>query len=120
MPFLFSNYPPCRTDYPKFIDTFYELLSEADEMDIAVGYITADSLSELQNIVEMNNVSKLNLTIGMHFFDLFTALEYKSAVRLSDKGVRETSLPTLGGSQVAKFINEPNLSRIKISRLTIG
>ena len=84
MTFLYSNYPPCRTDYPKFIDTFYELLSEADEMDIAVGYITADSLSELQNIVEMNNVSKLNLTIGMHYFDLFTAVEYNAAMRLNN------------------------------------
>ena len=84
MPFLFSNYPPCRTDCPKFIDTFYDLLSEADEMDIAVGYVTADSLSELQNIVEMNNVSKLNLTIGMHYFDLFTAVEYNAAMRLNN------------------------------------
>lgn len=36
MPFLFSNYPPCRTDYQKFIDTFYDLLSEADEMNICI------------------------------------------------------------------------------------
>lgn len=84
MPFLFSNYPPCRTDHRKFIDTFYDLLSEADEMNIAVGYITADSLSELQNIVEMNNVNKLNLTIGMHYFDLFTAVEYNTALRLNN------------------------------------
>lgn len=84
MPFLFSNYPPCRTNNPKFIDAFYELLSEADQMDIAVGYITADSLSELQNIVKMNNVSKLNLTIGMHYFDLFTAAEYNAAMRLNN------------------------------------
>ena len=40
------------------------------------------------------------------------ARSYKSAVRLSAEGVRETSLPTLGGSQVAKFINEPNLYRL--------
>lgn len=37
---------------------------------------------------------------------------YKSATRLSSEGVRETSLPTSGGSQVAKFINEPNLYRL--------
>ena len=37
---------------------------------------------------------------------------YKSAVRLSPEGVRETSLPTAGGTQVAKFINEPNLYRL--------
>lgn len=38
---------------------------------------------------------------------------YKSAVRLSADGVRETSLiDNLGRQQVAKFINEPNLYRL--------
>lgn len=38
---------------------------------------------------------------------------YKSAVRLSADGVRETSLiDNLGRTQVAKFINEPNLYRL--------
>lgn len=37
---------------------------------------------------------------------------YKSAVRLSAEGVRETSLLTDGGVQKAKFINEPNLYRL--------
>lgn len=37
---------------------------------------------------------------------------YKSAVRLSSEGVRETSLLTDGGVQRAKFINEPNLYRL--------
>lgn len=38
---------------------------------------------------------------------------YKSAVRLSADGVRETSLiDNLGRQQIAKFINEPNLYRL--------
>lgn len=38
---------------------------------------------------------------------------YKSAVRLSADGVRETSLTDkLGRQQIAKFINEPNLYRL--------
>lgn len=38
---------------------------------------------------------------------------YKSAVRLSADGVRETSLiDNLGRTQVSKFINEPNLYRL--------
>lgn len=38
---------------------------------------------------------------------------YKSAVRLSADGVRETPLiDNLGRQQVAKFINEPNLYRL--------
>ena len=83
MQFLFSNYPPCAFSSQSFTDAFFELLAKADQLDIAVGYITADSLIELQNIVEYNHINKLNLIIGMHYFDLFTAVEYKAAIRLN-------------------------------------
>lgn len=85
MSFLLSNYPPCKiTGSNSFTDTFFDLLSEADQLDIAVGYITADSLSELQNIIKLNHINKFNLTIGMHYFDLFTAVEYKAAKGLNN------------------------------------
>lgn len=83
MQFLFSNYPPCKVSNQSFSDAFFELLASADQLDIAVGYITADSLAELQNIVKYNHINKLNLTIGMHYFDLFTAVEYKAAKGLN-------------------------------------
>lgn len=70
MDFLFSNLPPLKTRAMTFYDSFYENLSQAAEVDIAVGYITADSLSELQNtIIQNNSEKKLNLVIGMHYFD---------------------------------------------------
>jgi len=53
-------------------------------LDIAVGYITSDSLIELQKIVEFNNnLHTLNLTIGMHYLDRFTKLEYNAAMSLN-------------------------------------
>lgn len=84
MDFLFSNYPPVKTSFPTFADTFYDLLPQSDRLDIAVGYVTADSLIELQKAVELNNVHKLNLIIGMHYFDLFTHVEYKTAIKLNN------------------------------------
>ncbi|AOY74723.1 restriction endonuclease PLD domain-containing protein [Clostridium formicaceticum] len=83
MEFLFSNYPPMRTKMHTFYDTFYSLLPQTRQLDIAVGYITSDSLVELQKAVELNNIERLNLAIGMHYLDKFTEVEYKTAIDLN-------------------------------------
>jgi len=54
MEFLFSNFRPVKTDYKTFSDAFYDLLSDSSELDIAVGYVSTDSLAELKKIVEFN------------------------------------------------------------------
>ncbi|MGV8905917.1 MAG: restriction endonuclease PLD domain-containing protein [Acetobacterium sp.] len=84
MDFLYSNFPPLRTANHSFSDEFYTLLSESNALDIAVGYVTADSLVELKKTVEMNkNLSRLRLIIGMHYLDKFTVSEYHSAMELN-------------------------------------
>ena len=85
MEFLCSNLPPVRTKYSTFTDKFYSLIPMAARLDIAVGYVTADSLAELQQTVAYNkNIETLNLIIGMHYLDKFTKLEYNAAVGLND------------------------------------
>jgi len=84
MEFIFSNYPPVKTQFSTFSDTFYNLLPNTDELDIAVGYVTSDSLIELQKAVELNKVRTLNLIIGMHYLEKFTQVEYKTAMRLNE------------------------------------
>lgn len=85
MEFLFSNYPPMKTQYKTFSDTFYSLVPQSTEMDIAVGYVSADALLELRKAVELNdNIRKMNLIIGMHYFDLFTKLQYNAALHLNE------------------------------------
>lgn len=83
MEFLFSNYPPLKTSYKTFSDAFYDLIPKATDLDIAVGYITSDSLIELQKTFELNNLRSLNLTIGMHYLERFTKLEYNAAMSLN-------------------------------------
>jgi len=84
MEFLFSNYKPLDTPYRTFTDIFYSLIPEATRIDIAVGYITADSLAELkQTVVYNSNIKTLNLLIGMHRWDKFTKLEYNAASDLN-------------------------------------
>ena len=85
MEFLFSNLPPMKTSCPTFADMFYSLIHEATRLDIAVGYITADSLAELKQTVAYNeNIETLNLIIGMHRWEKFTKLEYDAAIGLND------------------------------------
>lgn len=84
MEFLFSNYPPVRMGGHTFSDAFYSLLHQATAMDIAVGYVSSDSLAELQKSIELNsNIHNLNLIIGMHYFDRFTKVQYNAAIRLN-------------------------------------
>lgn len=84
MELLNSNYPPVRCGGKSFSDAFYSLLPRTTVLDIAVGYVTADSLAELQRIVELNNIRRVNLTIGMHYLDWFTHAQYNAAMHLND------------------------------------
>jgi len=83
MELLFSNFPPMRTQHRSFSDCFNEQLHIHRGVDISVGYVTADSLTELKGMVEHNDIHRLNLTIGMHYFEKFTALEYNAALDLN-------------------------------------
>ena len=83
MKFLYSNFPPVRTSYESFSEAFYDYASRSKRLDIAVGYITSDSLVELQKLAEFNSDRIINLTIGMHYYDLFTKVEYNAAMELN-------------------------------------
>lgn len=84
MEFLFSNYPPMKTDCKTFAETFYSLLYETSQLDIAVGYVSAESLVDLKKIIELNpNIQTLHLIIGMHYFERFTKLQYDAAMQLN-------------------------------------
>ena len=86
MEFIHSNLQPmvvqkCKT----FYDKFNELAGLSSELDIAVGYITADSLVNIQEIMQRNDrIKTLNLIIGMHYWEKFTRPEYMAALALND------------------------------------
>lgn len=85
MEILQSNYPPVKTRNHTFIEIFRNLLSKATSVDIAVGYITVDSIAELQRLVELNDhIREVNLTIGMHYIEHFTRVQYNAAINLND------------------------------------
>ena len=132
MQILCSNFPPVKTQNATFADTFYGFLPKADCLNIAVGYITADSLIELQKAIELNHVHQLNLIIGMHYIDQFTPVEYRTAVKLNEflhsNAIGEVRLVTpfryhgkiytfyRSGKPFASIIGSNNLSSIVDSR----
>lgn len=85
MEFLFSNYPPVKTEYKTFSDMFYSLIPQSSKLNISVGYVSSDSLMELKRIIELNsNLHEINLIIGMHYFEYFTKIQYNAAMVLND------------------------------------
>ena len=83
MELLTSNLPPLKlAEFNTFIDTFYEQLDINKEADIAVGYVSAESLAQLKRAVELYDVRKMNLTIGMHYIEKFTQHEYLKSNKL--------------------------------------
>ena len=81
---LLSNRPPVKTAaHMNFYDAFSGMLKDADELYIAVGYVTAESLAELKRLAELNGVRRLILTIGMHYIEKkFTRTQYDAAKAL--------------------------------------
>ncbi|MBF0541398.1 MAG: NgoFVII family restriction endonuclease [Nitrospirae bacterium] len=80
MELILSNILPVRhTTIRNMYSVFNDLLLEADGLRIASGYISADALTELKKLIEMNEKSYLELVIGMHGFDGFTRSQYEAA-----------------------------------------
>lgn len=128
MPLLFSNFPPLRTEAGTYNKTFKDLLELSDSIDITSGYISADSAIDLKNIIEVNGGPRLNLCVGMHYFDgltptqLFALQELDRVLRNSDLGsvFMVTTFPvhakvasfSKNGEIIGSIIGSSNLSNI--------
>lgn len=64
-------------------DIFVNYLRDSDSITMATGYISSDSLIELSKIVEINHKPKIELMIGMHYFEGFTRSQYEAASSLN-------------------------------------
>lgn len=87
MKILYSDILPlslgdgCQT----IVDCFDEQASKADQIDIAVGYISKSSLDELASIVEKYNIRRITLTIGMYYIEGMPENSYHAAIKLNQK-----------------------------------
>jgi NgoFVII restriction endonuclease len=91
MSLIYSNYPPLKTESDTYHEAFTKLLELSDYLKIASGYISADALIDLRSIVEINGGPRIQLNIGMHYFEGLTK-QQKEAVEGLDTTLRNMSL----------------------------
>ena len=89
MEILTSNFQPLKLRHKTFADSFSELIVKSDYMQIASGYISTESITEIKSIIESNKRPRLDLLIGMHYFDGITRTQYEAASYLNDFLVKE-------------------------------
>lgn len=87
MKLLYSNILPLGTEDTQqtVIDCFTEQMSQADHVEIAVGYTSAASIAELEAMVENCEIKKICLTIGMYYIEGMPEGAYHAALRLNQK-----------------------------------
>ena len=87
MKILYSNILPLGLEEGKqtIVDCINEKASQADGIEIAVGYISRPALDELDAIVERNGLTHVVLTIGMYFIEGMPENSYHAAIKLNQK-----------------------------------
>ncbi len=87
MELLYSNILPLGTEdgQETIIDSFNEQIAKADSVEIAVGYTSAASITELEMLVEKWNIKHVCLTIGMYFIEGMPEGAYHTAIKLNQK-----------------------------------
>lgn len=100
MQLLYSNIKPCEYDNSSFSEAFENGVVSSDNIKIATGYITEESLLELKSILvfyhEENKTKTCDLIIGMHGREGFTRPQYDAAVDL------------------AKFLKEKEIGSVRV------
>lgn len=102
MKLLYSNIKPCEYDNSSFGEAFESVVVSSDNIKIAVGYITEESLLELKSILlfyfEEKKIKTCSLIIGMHGREGFTRPQYDAAIDLAaflkEKGIGSVHICT--------------------------
>lgn len=87
MELLYSNILPLGTEdgQETIIDAFKEQVFKSDSVEIAVGYTSVASISELEMLVDKCNIKHVRLTIGMYFIEGMPESTYHTAIKLNQK-----------------------------------
>lgn len=90
MKLLYSNILPLGTENGQetVIDRFFAEARESDRIDIATGYISKNSLIELDTLVESAGIKHITLVMGMYYYDGIAENTYHTALELNKKWVQ--------------------------------
>jgi len=86
MELIFSNFSPAKITNKSLQDTWLKLFKSADEVLIATGYISNDSIEDLHSILQQNPyfIKNIQILVGMHYLEGFTKLQYDSLIKLNN------------------------------------
>ncbi|MBI2023418.1 NgoFVII family restriction endonuclease [Candidatus Giovannonibacteria bacterium] len=136
MKLLYSNIKPCEYSNSTFSEAFESGILNSDEIKIATGYITEESLLELKSILlfylDEGKVKTCSLVLGMHGREGFTRTQYEAAIDLAsflkDKNIGSVHVCTAfkfhgktylfykAGEPISGMLGSSNLSNIVDSR----
>lgn len=87
MEVLYSDILPlgCNNTQSTIIDCFDRQMKMADRVEIAVGYTSNASISELDNLVDKYKTNQICLTIGMYFIEGMPESAYHTAMKINKK-----------------------------------
>lgn len=87
MQVLYSNILPMALseNQESIIDKIRMCFAEADEVEIAVGYVSKASLDEIDRLVVEYDIKKITLIIGMYYIEGMPEGAYYTALNLNDK-----------------------------------
>lgn len=132
MKLLYSNILPLAVEDNEetIINCFREQMEKADFVEIAVGYTSNASLTELAELVETCSIKKICLTIGMYFIEGMPEGAYHTALKIDQKwrevGIGEIRIVKAfkyhgklfcfykDGKPVSAIIGSANLGAIKL------
>lgn len=132
MKLLYSDMLPLglQDGQATIIETFVEQMRLADRVDIAVGYTSTASLTELGELIVQNGLRDVHLTIGMYFIEGMPEGAYHVAMKLNkcwrDSVMGEIRLIKAfkyhgkvycfykDGEPFSAIIGSPNLGAIKL------
>ena len=85
-----------ENEQQSIIDCIHEQFEKADQVELAVGYISKASLIELNDMVERYSIQKICLNIGMYFIEGMPESSYRTALDINAewnrKGIGEIRL----------------------------
>lgn len=91
MKFLYSNILPLGLEdgQQTIADCIREQMSKATRVEIAVGYVSRNSMVELEKLVSVNKISKICLNMGMYYSEGIPENFYNTAIRINEKWVNQ-------------------------------
>lgn len=91
MQILYSDMAPLRVKAGQktFLAGFQEAARDADQLDIAVGYVSKAALLELDELVHKLNIRNVRVNMGMYLLEGFPEGTYHTAVDINQRWQKE-------------------------------